>query len=193
MKSGWLIAFSVVLTLLATGSAVLITRQPRGQPITLLPPPTPAPLQVYVVGAVAAPGVYSLPAGSRVKEAVEAAGGALPEANLQAINLAALLEDGAKVSIPSTLIHTDEPPLPPSRASGTMPPSEKSGLININTATQAELESLPGIGSVIAQRIIAYRQANGPFSKIEDLLNVPDIGPKTFENIKNLITVESLP
>jgi competence protein ComEA len=189
MKDWWKFAIGAVFTLLSVAVIWLVSSQPRGQAITLLPAPTPAPLVVHVAGAVVHPGVYQLPAGSRVQDAIQAAGGLLPEADTQALNLAALLQDGEQISIPFV-----QPTLPaleaPPRAA-PLPTPQAGKLININTATQAELESLPGIGPSLAQQIIAYRKANGPFATIEDIIDVPGIGPKTFEKIKGLITVGS--
>lgn len=190
MKDWWKLAFGVLSGLLAAGVILLITAPPRGTPIALQPPPEPPPLVVHVSGGVEQPGVYTLPAGSRLQQAVEAAGGLLPQADTQNINLAAPLQDGEKVTIP-----TLAPTAPPvSRGPGEtgipLPlPAPTSSLININTATQAELESLPGIGPVTAQKIIQYRQEHGPFQSIEEIMNVPGIGEKTFDAIKDLITV----
>jgi len=135
---------------------------------------------VYVSGAVGQPGVYSLPTNSRIKDAIEVAGGLLPEANSSGINLAALLKDGQRINIPIL--------------GGTQDPDETSAatlnhLVNINTATLAELENLPNIGPVLAQAIITFRDENGPFETIEEIQKVPKIGQAIFETIKDLITV----
>jgi competence protein ComEA len=186
MKDMWKIALGLVCGLLGGGLILLLSSQPRGEPIALLPPPTPAPITIHIVGAVANPGVYTLPAGSRVQEAIRAAGGVLPEANSQALNQAAMLQDGERVLVP--VLAT-----PALRFAYPVPfedPAQPQFPININTATQAELEKLPDIGPVTAQKIIEYRQANGPFTAIEGIMEVPGIGPKTFESIKSLITVE---
>jgi competence protein ComEA len=129
--------------------------------------------------------VYRLPPGSIVQDAIEAAGGATDEADLERINLAQELADQQHVHVP----HTDEEDPPPA-VSGGESGGAASGLININTATQAELEMLPGIGPVTAGKIIACREANGHFARIEDIQNVSGIGLKTFEGLRDLITVE---
>mgnify|MGYP000100213103 CR=1 FL=1 len=191
MKGIWQIAFGVACGLLAAGLILLVAQQPRGQAIQLLPPPTPAPLIVHVAGAVVSPGVYHLPSDSRVQQAIDAAGGPMTDADLQTINLAAPVLDGSYLWVPSqiittstiTVIATVAPPTPAFTVSGSLQ------LVNINTASQEELESLPGIGPALAKQIIAYRTVNGPFKVIEDILDVPGIGPKTFEKIKALITV----
>ena len=166
----------------------VVSRNPRGQAVTLRPVPTEKPLIVHVTGAVPRPGVYALAQGSRVQDAISAAGGFLADAEKSGINLARALEDGEQLEIPyaegaSPVIGTEIPPLVLTE------PSTSSELININTASQAELETLPGIGSTTAQRIIEYREQNGPFVNTEDIINVPGIGSGTYERIKNLITV----
>jgi competence protein ComEA len=192
----WVLAIGIAAGVLASGLILLVSRPPRGENIDLTPPPTAAPLVVHVTGAVADPGVYHLPAHSRVQDAVQAAGGFLPEADDQAINLAAFLQDGERLSIPAqapTRPVAENQPVPPA-ANPTTAPDNPGSLgssgspININTATQAELESLPGIGPVIAGRIIAYRQDHGPFASIQAIQDVSGIGPVTFERIQNLIT-----
>jgi|RhiMetdeSRZDD1v2_1073273.scaffolds.fasta_scaffold54293_5 competence protein ComEA len=166
----------------------VVSRNPRGQAVTLRPVPTEKPLIVHVTGAVPRPGVYALAQGSRVQDAISAAGGFLADAEKSGINLARALEDGEQLEIPyaegaSPVIGTEIPPLVLTE------PSTSSELININTASQAELETLPGIGPTTAQRIIEYREQNGPFVNTEDIINVPGIGSGTYERIKNLITV----
>jgi len=196
MKEWWKIAFGVVIGILGAAVILLVSRPPRGQPIALMPPPTAAPIAVQVAGAVVHPGVYGLPPGSRVQDAIQAAGGLLPTADNQALNLAALLQDGGKILVPfqrptqpiSTAGTGSEPAVLASTSPSFSTPDAAHPL-NINTATLAELDSLPGIGPVTAQNIIDYRTANGPFATIEDLLKIPGIGPKTFEKVKNLITV----
>ena len=195
MKRGWWLLLGVIFGLAGAGGIWLASSPPRGNPIQLLPPPTPAPIQVYVSGAVANPGVYALPVDSRVKDAIQAAGGFSENANDMAVNLAALLEDGAQISVAAKK-PTSEPSTNAGgnqgseKTEGQPLPSDLGSLININTATQEELESLPGIGPVTAQKIIEYRETNGPFIGIEDIQKVSGIGPVTFEKLRDLITVE---
>ena len=132
-------------------------------------------LTVYVSGAVAIPGVYTLPDGSRVDAAVQAAGGFVPGAEPERINLAAFLEDGQQIDVPG-IISTNH---------------VNAGRVNINTATVSELDALPGIGPTTAQTIVDYRLQHGPFQIIQDIQNVPGIGPATYDRIKDYITVES--
>jgi competence protein ComEA len=179
--------FITLLNLILIGGAVFFLRYSQGppnQPIiitapTSVPTPTVAPLVVYVSGAVANPGVYSLPDGSRVADALNAAGGATAEADLSRINLAKHVSDAEQVHIPKI------GEAAPTQAAPGVP----SGKININTATAAELDQLPGIGPALAQRIIDYRTQNGPFKTIEDLKKVKGIGDALFEQIKDRITV----
>ncbi len=162
----------------------VVARNPTGEAVTLRPVPTDRPIVVHITGAVPRPGVYALPDGARVQDGISAAGGFLAEAEKSQINLAGLLEDGAKLDIPyiegaSPVLAT---PMPEVVTSTTE-------LINLNIASQAELESLPGIGPTTALKIIEYRDANGPFLSAEDIINVSGIGPGTYERIKDLITV----
>lgn len=176
----WSLGIGVLIGLLASGAILWIISQPRGEPVRLSTPPPPGNIQVHVTGAVIQPGIYELPYGSRVGAAVEAAGGFTDQADRESINLAAILEDGSQVRVAAI----GEPT--PTRSSGDANPGD---LVNINTASAAELESLPEIGPVIAQNIIDYREANGPFASIEAIQDVPEIGPGKFEAIRNLITV----
>jgi competence protein ComEA len=191
----WLVAFGLVAGLAAAGLVYLAVARPRGQAVLLSAPPTPAPIQVYVSGGVSRPGLYALPVDSRVQDAVQAAGGLLPKANSAALNLAARLKDGEQVTIP-TLVPTS-PPGSQEDAGATrfqvLPTAEsqpvQSGKININTASLEELDILPGIGPVTAQKIIDYRQANGPFITLEAIMDVSGIGPATYARLENLITI----
>jgi len=170
----------VLIGLVLGGVLWIIARSPRGSSVELLPPPTPTPLIVDVAGAVPRPGVYELPKGSRVKDAVEVAGGFLAEADKANINLAAPLEDGQRLEIPY---------LEGTQPLGAMPTQEgQVELIDINTADANTLSTLPGIGPTLAQRIIDYRDTYGPFYFIEDIMNVQGISATTFENIMDLIT-----
>jgi len=193
MKTGWAVGFAIVGSFLAAGILFLLSRPIRGEPIVLQPPPTPLPLVVHVTGAVQAPAVVSLAVGSRLQDAIEAAGGLKPEADTQALNLAAFVEDGQRIFIPSQASAALPVSEPASRAQGVELPGPGTptvvGPVNINTATQDELESLPGIGPTIAQRIILYRETNGAFTSIEDIQKVEGIGQKKFEAIIFLITV----
>jgi competence protein ComEA len=174
------------------GLLFFVSRSPVGKPIALQPAPTSAPIAVHVVGAVPRPGLYDFEEGARVQDAIDAAGGLLAEAEGDAVNLAAPLQDGEQLYIPYVAGHE------PSSSLGAVLPDEPgasqaeldaSDLTNINTATLAELDALPGVGPTAAQSILDYREDFGPFESIEELLDVSGIGPSTFEAIQELITV----
>ena len=189
MRSILTVLLGVLAGFILAGALFLVSRTPAGKPIELLPAPTKMPILVNVVGAVPRPGLYELPLGSRVRDAVNAAGGLLTDADTAAVNLAAPLEDGQQLEIPSLSgnLGGTQPPVTaaPTPASAATP----SELVNINTATLEELDKLPGIGPTTAQNIVDYRTEHGPFQRIEDLMNVPNIGPATFDRLKQLITV----
>ncbi len=144
-------------------------------------------IYVQINGEIKYPGVYEMENGDRVFQLVEKAGGLTENADINSINLSKKLIDGEKVIIFAKKI-TNENNTTISQ-SGTTSTQQKSNLININTASKSELESLPGIGPTLAQRIIDYRETNGYFQTIEDIKKVSGIGDKKFEAIKNLITV----
>ncbi len=184
------IAAGILMGLVLAGILFLVIRLPAGKPIELVPAPTEAPIAVHVIGAVPRPGLYELPEGSRVQDAVDAAGGLLSEADPDQINLAAILEDGQQLDVPyKSGQESSGLPEFPDESGLPNQPAEAGDLININTATLDELNDLPGIGPTTAQNILDYRNENGPFGQIDDLLNVPGVGLTTFENIKDLITV----
>ena len=140
---------------------------------------------VYVSGAVRAPDVYELPKAARIKDLVLAAGGFTADADPESINLAERVNDGQHIHVPR---QGEEAPTDNETATNT---AEAGQPIDINTASEAELDGLPGIGKALAQRIIDYRTSNGSFKAIEDLRNVKGIGPALFEKITPLITVGS--
>jgi competence protein ComEA len=148
-----------------------------------------AEVVVDVSGAVTRPGVYRLPAGSRVGDAIDAAGGFSPRVDADrvtaALNLAATLTDGSQVHVPS---RDDTVATSPSGGNGAGPGSGGASVVDLNTATQAELEALPGIGPVTAAKIIASRTAT-PFTSVEQLRERKLVGEKTFDQLKALVTV----
>jgi competence protein ComEA len=165
------------------------------------PSPAPALLLVHVAGQVGDPGVVELPAGSRVVDAVAAAGGLTPDADPTALNLARPVVDGEQVWVgrpgepPPTHAPAGMPPPGPG-ATGT-PGTGQAGvvggpgapLLDLNTATQADLEELPGVGPVTAGQILAWRDAHGRFSRVDELLEVSGIGERTLERLEPLVTV----
>ncbi|MBN2044215.1 MAG: ComEA family DNA-binding protein [Anaerolineales bacterium] len=181
------ILLSILGTAILIGAVLLASRQPRGQTITLPEAPPEAGITVDVDGAVALPGVYELPAGSRVEDAIEAAGGLLNEAYSESLNMAAPLSDGTKVLVPlrppAAGISQDDITASDTTAYGSGFP------ININTADKNTLTALPGIGETKAQAIIDYRNENGPFTHPEQLMEVSGIGEATYQKLKDLITI----
>lgn len=185
------VLFFACVVVAILGLALFEARRPEPVPLAVTPSAsaaptwaeptsTPGPLHVYVSGAVQRPDVYLLPPGSIVKDAVLAAGGAITEADLVNINLAQPVSDGEQVHVPRT---GEQNPVRLPSAESVLP-----ARVNVNTADLATLETLPGIGPELAQRIIDYRQAHGPFAQIADLLDVPGIGPSTLEKIQEEIT-----
>jgi competence protein ComEA len=195
---GYVVVSLVWLAVLAV--AVWIARRPPSAAIEILPPPTavptqappssptPGPLHVDVAGAVEAPGVYRLPPGSIVADAIAIAGGPAADADPDRLNKAVELQDGAQVYVPR---RGETNPPPAARAGsvpvtpGTAEPGAVSDLIDLNTATLEELETLPGIGPVLAQRIVDGR----PYGAIEDLLRVKGVGHGMYDEMQQLITV----
>jgi competence protein ComEA len=173
MKTFLYITYGVLIGLLAAGIIWLSASRSKGETITLLPTATPGLLTVYINGAVATPGLYTLPEGSRVDEVVKAAGGTIPGAEMENINLATLLIDGQQINIPGIAVtkHVNV------------------GRVNINTATVQELNGLPGIGPTTAQAIVDYRLQQGLFQVIQDIQKVPGVGPATFALIQDYINV----
>jgi competence protein ComEA len=153
-------------------------------------------VMVHVVGAVKNPGVFTLAQGSRVFQAIDAAGGALPAAGLSALNLAAPLSDGVQIMVPTkdeaaSMAAPGVGVVPGAGVpgSGTVPGVQGSGLVNLNTATAADFEALPGVGPVLAERIVAWRTDHGSFTSVEGLNAVTGIGPKLLAGLRDLVTV----
>ncbi|MEL7674834.1 MAG: ComEA family DNA-binding protein, partial [Chloroflexota bacterium] len=142
--------------------------------------PTPGELVVYVTGAVVRPGsLVSLPPGSRVSDAVEAAGGFAADANTQALNLGACLLDGDFVHVPSRIVESLPTPTP-----------NHAPIVYLNSATADELAQLPGIGPALAQAIVEYRDAHGPFATVDALDAVPGLGPAKIEAIRGQVIID---
>ena len=174
---------------LAQGSSPAVTLPPPST-VTTSPASVSRSLAVHVAGAVANPGVYQLGSSARVIDAVTAAGGPIADADLDGLNLAAALADGQRVYVP----HAGEvdPAAVPSGgadiAAGA-PADAHSGPVNVNTATAAELESLPGVGPATAAAIVDERTRNGPFASVDDLERVPGIGPSKLAALRAQVTV----
>jgi competence protein ComEA len=219
MDASWLdrnrsVIFIILLLVALGGGTFFYLRQPAQNPIEFIPAeapptplpspsppptvtPTPAPVRVFITGAVVKSDVYFLPHGSIIKDAIEAAGGFTPDAEPEQINQALELQDQQQIHVP----RLDEEDPPPSVQGGqdkSNKEEQDSGsdmpaggqVINLNTATLDQLDSLPGIGPVIAQRIIDYRESERGFTTIEEIIQVSGIGEATFAKIEDLITVE---
>jgi competence protein ComEA len=185
----WVVAgIAVVLVVVSLGV------WSRGTPAAAVAPPSTIPpaadpsapaagsvIYVHVAGAVRRPGLYELPAGVRAADAIEAAGGAKARADLDAINLAEILADGMKLDVPE---RGDVVTVP---TTGSSPAA--SSLVDLNTADQTILETIPGIGPVTATAILQYRDEIGSFESIEQLLDVDGIGPATLESLRPYVTI----
>jgi competence protein ComEA len=139
-------------------------------------------LVVHVVGAVRRPGLYRLRNGSRIADAVDRAGGATRRADLSLVNLAAPVSDGTQVVVPRRA-----PPATSGEAPGEGSAASPGGPVHLNTATLEQLDGLPGVGPVTAQKIVEYRQQHGAFSSVDDLDAIPGIGPARLEQLRELV------
>jgi len=188
---------ALVAVCLALGALVVVGQRlthagAAGEPESVARPlessssaPARAVLVVHVVGEVRRPGLYRLRDGARIADAVRRAGGALRDADLAALNLAAPLVDGVQVAVPG-------------RAEATTPSAGQSGssgsagaavpLVSLSSATAEQLDQLPGVGPVTAQKIVDYRTEHGPFASVDDLDAVPGIGPTRIEQLRDLVT-----
>lgn len=196
----------VTVVVVAVAAMLLLRPAPAGEvlPAPLLTPaapvaaPVPSPMsspgpssagpgaRVYVVGQVREPGVVTLPAGARVEDAVEAAGGATGKADLAVINLARPVQDGEQIVVPKP---GESLPAAAPSAAASPGASGAVGPVNLNTATAADLDALPGVGPVIAQRIVDWRTQNGGFTSVDDLGEVSGIGDATLSKLRPLVTV----
>jgi len=185
------------------GAALFFVRRPSSEPIEILPPPTvaptaapsatptPGPLRIDVAGAVASPGIYTLPRGSLVADAVAAAGGAALDADLDRINKAMPLQDNMQVFVPRVAQPIPTVINPPASAAPATAPVRSGQTavlgkpVNLNTATLDELDTLPGVGPATARLIVEGR----PYGAAEDLMRVKGIGQATFDKLKDLVTV----
>ena len=185
IKSVLYMVSGILFGLFVAALVWVTARNPSGEAVTLRPVPTEKPIVVQIAGAVPRPGVYALPEGARVQDLISAAGGFLAEADKEFINLARVLEDGERLDVEYASGFSPVIPTPIIE-----PVTASSDLVNINTAASFQLETLPGIGPTTAGKIIEYRDENGPFRSIQDIINVPGIGPGTYDRIKDLITVD---
>lgn len=183
-----ILTFVIVVVAIIAGAGLLLATRPQPvniivnpplPTVTPLPSATPAPITVYVTGAVGKPEtLITLPRGSRVQDAIEAAGGMVGDADLERVNLAGILRDGDQVHVPAKGQET------------ALPTPGGGGVVSVNIATADELAGLPGVGPTTAARIIQYREANGPFADLEALDAVEGIGPALLEKIRDLVVFE---
>lgn len=144
--------------------------------------PPATEVYVHVAGAVRKPGLYALPSGGRVADAIEVAGGATQRADLDLLNLAAPLADGMKIEVPTRATAAATAAVPAT-------PTTAPAAVSLNSADVQELETIPGVGPVTASAIVAYRDETGPFTSVEQLMEVSGIGPATLESIRPYVTL----
>ncbi len=201
-KQPWaFFVYGILIGLLAVGGILLISKPQTGTPITLSPPPTatatllpepsqtPAPIVVQIKGAIKQPGVYYLEKDARLSDLIASAGGLLSNADEKRINLAVLIHDGDYYYIPEVNETIPETASNAPSNSNVTEDEQFEYPLDLNTASQEALESLPGIGPSKATEILAYRDENGPFKKVDDIINVPGIGPTTLETLRSYLYV----
>ncbi|MDA1474768.1 helix-hairpin-helix domain-containing protein [Bacillus changyiensis] len=198
----WLVVVGFILVLIIAGVVIIKNQGHQSSKHTILPKEAAAvsakhvkktkPEKVKEVvidlkGAVKHPGVYQMKAGDRVHQLLKKAGGTVKKADEKQINLAAVLQDGMVVYIPSK---GEKAVQAQTEATASVKESgEEAEVVNINNASSKELQSIPGVGPSKADAIVAYREENGPFQKIEDITNVTGIGEKSFEKMKSSLSV----
>jgi competence protein ComEA len=179
----WLLGGVTVLALVAISVFLLQSQKPLAPPLQIVvPTPAAGALKVYVSGAVLWPGVYPFQDGERIDDVLQAAGGATADADLQRLNLATRLHDQMHVLVPFRAGSSSSP----SASAANQVVSD--GLINLNTATAEQLDSLPQVGPATTKKIVDHRDGVGPFQRIEELLELKIVNASTFELIKGRIT-----
>ena len=181
---GRVLALGALALALLYASGKLLVGHPSGTAAVSLAPvraSAPAGVVVHVVGAVRRPGLYTLRRGKRIADAVARAGGATPKADLSLVNLAAPIADGQQIVVPRRALAANQ------AATGTESAGTTAGPVHLNTASLEELDSLPGVGPVTAQKILDYRQKHGAFSSVDDLDAIPGIGPARLEQLRDLV------
>lgn len=161
---------------LAASGLLLVARRPA-PPIRVIEAPVSTALVIQMDGAVVRPGVYRLPSGARLSDALAAAGGVRGDADLGAINRARHLRDGERVTVPSAA------------AAAGPGAAAAEGLLDLNSATAAALETLPGVGPVLARRIVEYRASRGGFRRLDDLLQVKGVGPRLLDGLRQRVVI----
>ncbi len=183
----------VLIVLAAAGVIVWLLRRPEPRPVEVVMTPSAGEprersLKVYVSGEVVAPGVYALRGGDRVEDALAAAGGMTDQADRGRINLALRVQDQQQINVPAVAPgKAGAAQIQGDRVSRSVAPSD-TAKVNLNTATAAELDALPGIGPVTIQKILGYREQTGNFTSIDELKSAKIVSNAQFEQIKDLIT-----
>ncbi len=182
-----IVALTAATVAAVLAAVVLLARQDDNAPIRIIVPESqqagPTQIRVFVNGAVVSPGVYTLAPDSRITDALAAAGGVTGEANLEGVNLALRVQDQAEYYVPR------QGESRPTASAFPMGQTQPGGLIDLNLASMELLDTLPGIGPALAEAIISYRENVRPFQSIEEVQEVPKIGPVTYRNIRDLVTV----
>ena len=183
---------AAVAAVLLVGGAVRVLDDRSAPPIVIRDPALATEIVVVVEGAVATPGVYTLPVDARYQDAVAAAGGLTPDADIASVNMARRVRDEDRIVVPVRGVGggavpeggAGAQPLPPE-----LSPAPSAGRIDLNSATAAQLDELPGIGEVLAQRIVGHREANGPFQSVDDLSALQGISRRLVDELRPLVTV----
>ena len=185
VTSQLILVFGMVLGLAAITLSALLWDRNQDGPVVIVSDPTLVEVVVEVRGAVATPGVYRLPSGGRVGEAIDLAGGPTEDADLATVNLARRLSDEELLVIPQRSKVVAGTPVTPAQT----PATGISARINLNTASASELEQLPGVGEVLANRIVEYRVQRGPITSVDQLTEIDGISERMVDDIRDLVTV----
>ena len=178
-----LLAFAITIGIgMLRGLSGTQTVSASSSPLSTAPAPPAAGLYVHIAGAVRAPGLYRLAAGDRVADAVARAGGFTDDAERAGVNLARPVADGEQIVVPVIGATPDD-------GTGTGAVAATDGLVDLNTATREQLDTLPRVGPAIADRIIAWRKENGRFTSVDDLGSVPGIGEKMLDGLRDRVRV----
>jgi competence protein ComEA len=183
----FVLALTMAVTFVLTIAVDLVINRHSRSEIAILNDPRTAAIAVEIRGAVQQPGLYRFTGDARIADLIDAAGGVLPTADMEQVNLARRLEDASVVVIPERGAAT--PVVALATPTGANTPLGIGGRMNVNVASEPELESLPGIGPVLAQRIIDYRTAHGPFRTVDDLAMVDGISANLVDDLRTLISV----
>jgi competence protein ComEA len=180
---------AIIIGVVAVGAVLLVYDDLSAPPIVITDPDPARPIAVEIVGAIATPGVYELPAEARVIDLVDAAGGTTADADLGGINLARRVRDEDQVVIPSRTLPPATSAFPDGVEPGSSTAAGQTARININTASVDELDRLPGIGPAIAQRVVEYRAEQGPFRTVDELARVSGISSAMVDELRPEISV----